>query len=343
MRRTLKNCALCLLGLLLTGSRPGLSKAQVAPSHATKATPTGPEARAETKPASRDTTPAEKQNLLLTSLERRVNQIAGSLDGVVAVAILDLHSGDKVLLHPDEVMPQASCIKLAVLANLYLQDEQAAAGMAHRARLTDLYTFRDTDLVPDSQIMAGLTRGVTRVTNRDLATFMVAVSDNSATNILIDRLGMANVNQMLAEMGLRETRLRRKMMDLQAATEGRENTSTPREMMQFLEALYRARVFNQARTDDFFKVLSTLKDSYIPRLLPDDVMIAEKPGSLEAVRADSGIIFLKNRPFVICVMTTYLKDGKAGEAAIGEVALAAFQYFDRMARSSTYGRVISDK
>ncbi len=343
MTRSQKNCVLCLLGVLLTGSQPGLSQAQVPQSDASEAAQTGPEAGTETTPASRATTPAEKQKLLLAGLEHRVNQVASRLDGVMAVAILDLTSRDKVLLHADEVMPQASSIKLAVLANLYLQDEQAMAGMAHRARLSDLYTFRDSDLVPDSQIMAGLTRGVTRVTNRDLATFMVAVSDNSATNILIDRLGMDNVNQMLAAMGLRETRLRRKMMDLKAATEGRENTSTPREMMQFLEALYRAKVFNQARTDDFFKVLSTLKDSYIPRLLPDDVMIAEKPGSLEAVRADSGIIFLKNRPFVICVMTTYLKDGKAGESAIGQVALAAFQYFDRMARSSSYGRVISDK
>ena len=287
--------------------------------------------------------PAEKQKLLLAGLETRVNDIAGRLDGVMAVAILDLTSGDQVLLHPDEVMPQASCIKLAVLANLYLQDQQAAAGASHRARLTDLYTFREADLVPDSQIMAGLTRGVTRVTNRDLATFMVAVSDNSATNILIDRLGMQNVNQMLADLGLKETRLRRKMMDLKAATEGRENTSTPREMMKFLEAIYRAKIFDQGRTDDFFKVLSTLKDSYIPRLLPDDILIAEKPGSLEAVRADSGIIFLKNRPFVICVMTTYLKDEKGGEMAIGQVALAAFQYFDRVGRSSPYGRVISDK
>ena len=326
---------LFLLALLPGGSLSASSQNQAPDKDVSQA---APEDRGST--ADR---PGEKQKLLLAGLETRVNDIAGRLDGVMAVAILDLPTGDQVLLHPDEVMPQASCIKLAVLANLYLQDQQASAGVAHRARLTDLYTFRESDLVPDSQIMAGLTSGVTRVTNRDLATFMVAVSDNSATNILIDRLGMSSVNQMLAALGLQQTRLRRKMMDLKAAREGRENTSTPREMMKFLEAIYRAKIFDKARTADFFKVLSTLKDSYIPRLLPDDIPIAEKPGSLEAVRADSGIVFLKNRPFVICVMTTYLKDEKAGEMAIGQVALAAYQYFDRVGRSSSYGRVISAK
>src|SRR6266851_4870534 len=87
------------------------------------------------------------------------------------------------------------------------------------------------DLVIGSDIMLGLTPGFTRLTLRDLATMMVAVSDNSATNVLIDRVGFDNVNAMLEGLGLHGTRLRRKMMDLKAASEGRENVSTPREMM----------------------------------------------------------------------------------------------------------------
>ena len=93
------------------------------------------------------------------------------------------------------------------------------------------YTVDARDLVDGSAIMSGLTPGVTRVTNRDLATFMVAVSDNSATNVLIDRVGMQNVNALLDSLGLHQTRLQRKMMDVKAAQEGRENISTPNEMM----------------------------------------------------------------------------------------------------------------
>src|SRR2546425_13377468 len=115
--------------------------------------------------------------------------------------------------------------------------------------------------------MGGLTRGVTRVTLRDLATMMVAVSDNSATNVLIDRVGMENVNALLDSLGLTHTRLRRKMMDLKAAAEGRENVATPREMMLLLENLYRGKILNKQMTEDFFNLLSVHKESYIPRNL----------------------------------------------------------------------------
>ena len=153
-----------------------------------------------------------------------------------------------------------------------------------------------SDLVPDSDIMGGLTPGITKLTLRDLATMMVAVSDNSATNVLIDRVGMDNVNSLMSSLGLKHTLLRRKMMDLKAAGEGRENVSTPREMATLLEQLYRQKVLNKEMTDDFFKVLSTHKDSWIPRYLPEGLKMANKPGSLEGVRNDSGVIFRRTSP-----------------------------------------------
>jgi beta-lactamase class A len=280
----------------------------------------------------------EKQTVLWQKLAARIHEIDRSLDGVAGVAILDLTNGRTFLLHADDVFPQASSIKIAVLAELY---HQVQGSGAKDAKLTDLYTVQSSDLVQDSDIMGGLTPGVTRLTNRDLATMMVAVSDNSATNVLIDRLGMKNVNDLMASLGLTQTLLRRKMMDLEAASEGRENVSTPREMMTLLEDIYQGKVLNQEMTKDFFKMLSTHKDSFLPRLLPDSVHIANKPGELEAVRNDSGIVFAPNRPYVICVMTTYLGNERAGEEAISRVSEAAYQMFDRLGRGSEYGRVVS--
>jgi len=281
---------------------------------------------------------ALKQQFLWDKLLSRITAIDRRLDGVLGVAILDLTSGQKFLLHGDEIFPQASSIKIPVLAELYRQEQANAPG---KARLTDPYTVREADLVPDSDILLGLTPGVTRLTNRDLATMMVAVSDNSATNILIDRLGMENVNALLDSLGLAHTRLRRKMMDLKAAQEGRENVSTPRDMMTLLEALHQGKVLNKALTADFFKVLATHKDSALLRGLPDGVRAATKPGALEGVRNDSGIVFAKNRPFVLCIMTTYLRNEKQGEQAISDIAAAAYQHFDRIGRASPYGRTIS--
>jgi beta-lactamase class A len=284
---------------------------------------------------------SDKQQVLWDRLKVAVVDVEQRFDGVLGIAILDLDSGQQLLIHPDEVFPQASSIKIAVLAELYHQAEQAAHGVQDRATLKDRYVVRAADLVPDSAILGGLTPGVTSLTNRDLATIMVAVSDNSATNVLIDRVGMDNVVRLTESLGLAHTQLRRKMMDLQAAAQGRENISTPREMMQLLEQLYRGKVIGPPLLDDFFTVLATAKDSFIPRDLPPDLKIANKPGELEGVRNDSGIVFLKNRPYVICVMTTYLPNERAGEDAITRISSLAYGVFDRFSRASDLGRVIS--
>jgi beta-lactamase class A len=111
--------------------------------------------------------------------------------------------------------------------------------------------------------------------------------------------------------------------------------------MSLLETLYRGKVLNKALTDDFFKVLSTHKESFIPRDLPADVRSANKPGELEGVRNDCGIVFPPNRPYVICVMTTYLTNERAGEEVIGKISVAAYRMFSRLGRASEYGRVVS--
>jgi beta-lactamase class A len=293
--------------------------------------------------ASAQSPDTEKQNSLWSKLESTITEVDRNLDGVLGVAIEDLTTGQKFLLRADSVFPQASSIKIAVLAELYHQNQLAAAGTTGKAKLTDRYTMQSTDLVADSDIMGGLTPGVTRITNRDLATMMVAVSDNAATNVLIDHLGMDNVNALLDSLNLHNTRLRRKMMDVKAAAEGRENISTPREMLTLLEKIYQGEVLSKESTADFFKLLSTHKCSFIPRDLPDNLQIANKPGELEAVRNDSGVVFLQNRPYIICVMTTYLARERAGEEAIAKISAAAYHLFDRLARSSAYGRVVSER
>jgi beta-lactamase class A len=280
-----------------------------------------------------------KLDVLWAQMEDSVRLIARGTDGVVGVAILDLTDKRAFYLNADAVYPTASTIKMAVLAELYRQHARAAGGTGG-ARLGDLYTLDARDLVPDSDIMGGLTPGVTKVTNRDLATMMVAVSDNSATNVLIDRVGMENVNAWLAGLGLRNTRLRRHMMDVKAAQAGRENTATPRELVTLLETLHQGDVLGKPLTDDFFAMLSTHKDSYIPRLIPSGLRIANKPGDLDAVRNDAGILFVPNRPFAIAVMTTFGRDASEAEMSIARIARAAWSYFDRVGKSSALGRIL---
>jgi beta-lactamase class A len=279
-------------------------------------------------------------DLLWKKFEIRLRDIADRFDGVMGVAIVDLTDGRIFSLNADRVFPTASSIKIAVLVELYRQDQEARSGAKGKARLDDTYTFEPKDLVEDSRIMAGLTAGVTHITNRDLAQFMVAVSDNAAANILIERIGKDNVNAMLRGLGLSKTMLRRKMIDIGAAQRGDENVATPEEMVRLLEAIYKEKVLNKELTAALIKQLSTLKQSYIPRLLPENVQVANKPGELEAVRTDSGIVFAPNRPFAISVMTAYDRDERAAERAISEVALKAYQYFEMRGKTSEYGRIL---
>ena len=279
--------------------------------------------------------PPQKELLLWQKLDAFVQNENRNLDGVLGVAILDLTTQHTLLLNANEVFPTASTIKIAILAELYRQAQQG------KLKLTDTYTLQQSDLVGGSGISNVLTPGLTRLALRDVAALMISVSDNSMTNVLIDRVGLENVNTLLDSLNLTHTRLRRKMMDIKAAAEGRENVATPRELTQLLEALHRGKVLNKQFTDDYFSLLSTPKSSYIPRELPEDLKIANKPGELEGVRNDCGLVFNANRPYILCALSTYLRNERAAGDAISRISAETYRMFDRLNRSSPHGRVVS--
>ncbi|HKS97739.1 MAG TPA: serine hydrolase, partial [Terriglobia bacterium] len=169
---------------------------------------------------------ATPQADLHAKLESQMQRVADHLDGVMGYAIKDLTTGESFEHNADLVFPTASSIKLAVLLELMRQDQEGklSLGEKHTIRHSEL-PAGDTD-----PILHMLGDGTATMALGDIATFMVVLSDNGATNILIDRVGMDNVNAETARLGLTETYLRRHMIDIEAAREGRENVSTPREL-----------------------------------------------------------------------------------------------------------------
>jgi beta-lactamase class A len=151
-------------------------------------------------------------------------------------------------------------------------------------------------------------------------------------------VGLESVNGLLQELGLKQTRLRRKMLDVDAARAGRENTATPRELLELLGKLQRGELLDAAHTKDCISVLGTPKHSYLR--LPEEVRIATKTGSLEGVRAEAGLVFATRRPFAIVVMTAMAGDEKAAEDVIGAIGTASLQAFERLGRSTPQGRVL---
>jgi beta-lactamase class A len=151
---------------------------------------------------------------------------------------------------------------------------------------------------------------------------MVRLSDNTATNVLIDRLGMEKIAKRMLGLGLAATKLRRHMMDTAAARRGDENVSTPDELARLLQAI--------GKMPDAVAMLKKSKESRLRRGLPEGIETADKPGELEGVRVDAGIVFAKNRPYLLCVMTTFLKDEAEGERAIEDLSRTAYEYFSRL-------------
>ncbi|MCR4410719.1 MAG: class A beta-lactamase-related serine hydrolase [Candidatus Saccharicenans sp.] len=277
----------------------------------------------------------------VAQLEKRLRgqlaAIGESLDGVLGLAVRDLSSGQSYFLNENEVFPQASSIKIAILLEVLKQAEE------NRLKLEEFIDLKPESKVGGGPILNYLGYPALKISIRDLCVLMVVLSDNTATNLLIDRVGMEAVNTRLTSLGLKQTRLRRKMMDLKAAEEGRENISTPREMLTLLERVWQGKVLGTEHRQIFFDLLSLPKDSPLQQAVPEGVTVADKPGELEAVRCDSGLVFLKKRPYIICVMTTYLAPSEDGNAVIRKIGRLVYNHFDRLERSSEYGRIISER
>jgi beta-lactamase class A len=277
------------------------------------------------------------QAVLDAKLAAAIHEVEARLDGVLGLALKDLETGKTVFLNEREVFPQASSIKIAILLETFKQAQEG------RLKLDEFIAVDEARKVPGSGVLFYLGRPSLSLSIRDLAVLMVVLSDNTATNLLIDKVGLEAVNKRLDALGLPKTRLRRRMMDLKAAAEGRENVSTPLEMMTLLEKIWKGTALGEPYRKDMLEILAIPKTSPLHDGVPETIEVAEKPGELEAVRCDSGIIKLPGRPYVLSVMTTYLKRDADGNPAIAKISKIVYEHLARLARSSEIGRVVSEK
>jgi beta-lactamase class A len=276
-----------------------------------------------------------KEAVLVHRLRARIDAVAASLDGVLAVSLRDVKTGASIDVDAAEPFPQASTIKLAVLYELYRQAEEGRVDLAE-------VTTPPLPRVGGGGVLQEL-GGRVSLTWRDLAVMMMGWSDNEATNLLIAKVGMDAVNQRLDALSLPAVRLRRRMLDLEAARAGRENVGTAEQMRRLVEAMHAGTGLSTGRAADLRTVASVTKDSPFRTPLPEGLLVMDKPGSLEGVRCVTAYVDVPGRPYSIAIMTAFLKRDADGEEAIRTISAAAFEMFDRLARSSDLGRVISDR
>lgn len=263
---------------------------------------------------------------------KQLAAIADGLDGVMGYVVVDIASGERFERMAGEVFPLASTIKLAILYEMFKQADEG------RLRLDESRPLERRHVVGGSGVLSELDAPAMPL--RDYAVLMIVLSDNSATNLLIDAVGMANVTQRMSGLGMPTLKLRRRMIDTEAARRGDENVGSPQDVAKLLGIIHRGDGLTKGSRDALLTILRKAKSSALREGVPSGVPVANKPGGLEGVAADAGIVYLADRPYIFVATTTYLKSGAAGQAAIRAASQAAFAYFDRIARSSDYGRII---
>lgn len=219
-----------------------------------------------------------------------ITSLCEDFDGVASIAVCGLESGAELVLRPDFVMPSASIIKLPILLCL---NESVGQGIL---KWEDAVRLCEDDIVEGSGILRELTPGK-EYTLYEYALLMTALSDNTATNVLIKELGTSLINRYINTLGLTDTVLARRMMDFEARGRGADNFTSVRDMRKLLEYIYR----NQETMETVLAILKKqMLNRLVPHLLPDDTIAAHKTGGLEDVMHDAGILYLKE-PVLFCV------------------------------------------
>ena len=158
------------------------------------------------------------QAQLKTAFVTQLETLADRVDGVVSYTVVDVSTGDRFARLDTELLPTASTIKIAILYELFRQAEEG------RIALDDPQPLSPSARAGGAGILQELRSPVLSL--RDLATLMIVLSDNTATNAVIDAVGMDNVTRRMEGLGLTGIRLRRRMIDLEAARRGDENVAT---------------------------------------------------------------------------------------------------------------------
>lgn len=283
-----------------------------------------------------------------SAVDKELTALLQNFKGVIGVAARNLATGEEIVFQGDTRFPTASTIKLAVMAEAY---HQAAE---RRVPLETTVTLRDADKVGGSGVLNGMHDGLT-LTVADLIHLMIVLSDNTATNLLIERLGTARINERLAAHGLTDTKLFRPTF-----RDGRADVfpelerefglgmTTPRDMVKLMTLIAEGKAVNAEASAAMVATLRRQQDrAMIPRLLPviDGLQVANKTGTdaekhaapdgrHRHVRADVAFVSAPGVRYVIAVFAREVEDTRWGveNDAIVTGARVSRLVYDRFAR-----------
>lgn len=280
-----------------------------------------------------------EMSLLREKLERSLTRLVEGFPGVMGIGARGLDGEEEpILMNGDEVFPIGSSIKIPILLEFFRKVE---AGTLDSSRIL---TFEERHTVGGSGVIQFLTPGKLTMPLMDYATLMINVSDNVATNIMIDLVGMDDVNRLLDDLGLKVTRLQRKMIDWEAARAGKENVSTPREAIRLLDCIYNKRGVSAYVSESALNVMKKPKVGAIRNSVPDEIEVADKSGGVPGVSCDLGVVLLPKGPYAVAVMTKHIpvSDFRNLETAsyMRRATKLINDHYEEMSLATCYGRRI---
>lgn len=270
--------------------------------------------------------------LLQGVFQGSLTRLANSTSAIVGIHCIDLTSGESFGVNNQALFPQCSAIKIPILLEL-LRRADDAPGL-----LRETATISQENRTGGSGILAAFVDGASALSLEDLATLMIALSDNTATNMLIDRLSMDAINGFLDSLGLSQIRLQRKMIRPADSQQNRENIATPAAAAALMRHLavgdlpLSSVAHKRAR-----EILEISKHDAFRAPLPADVRVAWKPGWGPGARTAWAWVDLPRRPYVAAVMLTFLRDDAEGARLMSEASSLLFDHFTRLAGANAYG------
>lgn len=216
--------------------------------------------------------------------------------GEVGFYYKNLQTNEIIEYNEEKSMLAASLIKLTVLVEVFNQIDKGIL------KKDDEFITNDNDKVPSCGALNYMHSGL-KITIKDLYTLMIILSDNYATNILIDILGIENINKTIKDINLKKTILNRKMFDEDKSSKGIENYTSAKDMGILLEKMYSGELVNKNYSKEMMDVLKNQRlNGKIPFFLHSEkakIEIAHKTGEDNNITHDVGIVFAKE-PFIIC-------------------------------------------
>jgi beta-lactamase class A len=268
------------------------------------------------------------------TLEERLAALAKSHQGTVAIAVKHLDSGESVYMNADEVLPTASLIKFPVMLEFYMQVLEG------KVKPGDMVTLKDADKVTGSGILTyHFSEGAT-FSLRDAVRLMIVFSDNTATNLVLDKIGIAATGKRMNDWGFPNTKIHAKVFKGSTTSIDPERTkkyglgsTTAREMVGLLDKLYQGKIATPEACKEMIGHMKKCDDATkLKRLLPAKIEVAHKTGSVNDVKSDAGILYLPTGPVAVCVLTAKntdraYKSDNVANVLIGRIGKEVHDYF----------------